>query len=69
LCSTVIIILIKQSAQSLVFELVDTLTSSAQNLVHMICESIACRLPGLSDKSRRQVINPDLYVLRQFIIG
>lgn len=42
------------------FELVDTLTSSAQNVVHMVCESVSCRLPSLSDKGRRQVVNPNL---------
>ncbi|KAI0031253.1 Dopey, N-terminal-domain-containing protein [Vararia minispora EC-137] len=42
------------------FELVDALTSSAQNLVHMVCESVAQRLPGLSEKARRQVVNPNL---------
>ncbi|KAI0323044.1 Dopey, N-terminal-domain-containing protein [Amylostereum chailletii] len=42
------------------FELVDALTASAQNVVHMVCESIGCRMPGLSDKSRKQVVNPNL---------
>ncbi|KAF8079121.1 Dopey, N-terminal-domain-containing protein [Lyophyllum atratum] len=42
------------------FELVDVLVSSAQNAVHMICESISCRISGLSEKSRKQAINPNL---------
>ena len=44
------------------FELVDTLAASAHNVVHMICESISCRVSGLSDRNRKQVINPNLYV-------
>lgn len=28
----------------------------------MICESISCRVTGLSDRNRKQVINPNLYV-------
>ncbi|KAF5384809.1 hypothetical protein D9615_001099 [Tricholomella constricta] len=42
------------------FELIDVLVSSAQNAVHMICESISCRISGLSEKSRKQAINPNL---------
>ncbi|KAI0307632.1 Dopey, N-terminal-domain-containing protein [Multifurca ochricompacta] len=42
------------------FELVDALAASAHNVVHMICESISCRVNGLSDRNRRQVINPNL---------
>ncbi|KAF8665364.1 hypothetical protein AX16_000383 [Volvariella volvacea WC 439] len=42
------------------FELVDLLMASAQNAVHMMCESISFRMTGVSEKSRRQVINPDL---------
>ncbi|KAJ3739812.1 Dopey, N-terminal-domain-containing protein [Lentinula detonsa] len=41
------------------FELVDVLVSSAQNVVHMICESISLRLPSTSEK-RKQSINPGL---------
>ncbi|KAJ3774387.1 Dopey, N-terminal-domain-containing protein [Lentinula raphanica] len=41
------------------FELVDVLVSSAQNVVHMICESISLRLSSTSEK-RRQSMNPDL---------
>jgi hypothetical protein len=47
------------------FELVDTLAASAHNVVHMICESISCRASGLSDRNRKQVINPNLYVSTQ----
>lgn len=42
------------------FELVDALATSAHNVVHMICESISCRISGLSDRNRKQVINPNL---------
>ncbi|KAH8991959.1 Dopey, N-terminal-domain-containing protein [Lactarius akahatsu] len=42
------------------FELVDALAASAHNVVHMICESISCRISGLSDRNRKQVINPNL---------
>ena len=48
--------------QAAAFELIDALTSSAHTVVHMISESISCRIPGLSDKSRKQVINPNLSV-------
>lgn len=54
----------ERSATSLsvapVFELVDALAASAHNVVHMICESISCRVSGLSDRNRKQVINPNL---------
>jgi hypothetical protein len=49
--------------QAAAFELIDALTSSAHTVVHMISESISCRIPGLSDKSRKQVINPNLSVM------
>ncbi|KAF7302659.1 Dopey-N domain-containing protein [Mycena chlorophos] len=42
------------------FELVDVLIASAQSAVHMICESITCRVSGISEKSKKQAINPDL---------
>ncbi|KAG6817586.1 hypothetical protein H0H87_006963 [Tephrocybe sp. NHM501043] len=42
------------------FELVDVLVSSAQNAVHMICESISSRISGISEKSRKQALNPNL---------
>jgi hypothetical protein len=45
------------------FELVDALAASAHNVVHMICESISCRANGLPDRNRKEVINPNLYVL------
>ena len=38
------------------FELVDVLIASAQNIVHMICERITCRISG----SRKRVVNPNL---------
>ncbi|ETW86774.1 hypothetical protein HETIRDRAFT_30556 [Heterobasidion irregulare TC 32-1] len=46
------------------FELVDALTSSAQSVVHMVCESISCRVPGLTERGRKQVVNPDLNLFR-----
>ncbi|KAJ3572176.1 hypothetical protein NP233_g3254 [Leucocoprinus birnbaumii] len=42
------------------FELVDVLVSNAQNAVHMTCESIWCRISGISEKSKKQAINPNL---------
>ena len=45
------------------FELIDVLISNAQNVVHLICESITCRISGTSEKSKRQAINPNLCVL------
>lgn len=44
------------------FELVDVLIASAQSAVHMICESITCRISGVSEKTKKQAINPDLLV-------
>ncbi|KAJ7742186.1 Dopey, N-terminal-domain-containing protein [Mycena olivaceomarginata] len=51
------------------FELVDVLIASAQSAVHMICESITCRISGVSEKTKKQAINPDLTdaVLFQFL--
>jgi hypothetical protein len=45
------------------FELVDVLIANAQNVVHVICESITCRVSGTSEKSKRQAINPNLCVV------
>ncbi|KNZ76347.1 Protein dopey [Termitomyces sp. J132] len=42
------------------FELVDVLVASAQNAVHMICESISCRISGINERNRKQAINPHL---------
>lgn len=39
------------------FELVDVLIANVQNAVHLICDSVSCRI---SSSSRKQVINPDL---------
>ncbi|TFY81819.1 hypothetical protein EWM64_g2190 [Hericium alpestre] len=52
----------KEGTPSAAFELVDALTSSAQNVVLMTCESISIRVAGLSlaDKSRKHAINPDV---------
>ena len=38
------------------FELVDVLISSAQNAVHMICESITCRISGI----KKRAVNSNL---------
>ncbi|KAG7099897.1 hypothetical protein E1B28_001698 [Marasmius oreades] len=50
------------------FELVDVLIASAQNAVHMICESISLRSTGISER-KRQMVNPDLsdLVLLKFL--
>ncbi|TFK70447.1 hypothetical protein BDN72DRAFT_887964 [Pluteus cervinus] len=42
------------------FELIDVLMASAQNAIHMLCESISQRMSGPSEKAKRQVINPEL---------
>lgn len=47
---------------SAAFEIVDHLASSAQNVVHMICESISSRTPGLSDRTKKQAATPNLWV-------
>jgi hypothetical protein len=44
-------------------ELVDVLTSTAQKVVHLLCESIACRLPVVPDKHRKPISNTNLCVL------
>ncbi|OBZ78644.1 Protein dopey-1 [Grifola frondosa] len=46
--------LLDGSSGTAAFDLVDILTSSAQNAVHMLCESIACRTPGLLERTKRQ---------------
>ncbi|EGO05284.1 hypothetical protein SERLA73DRAFT_82881 [Serpula lacrymans var. lacrymans S7.3] len=48
------------SSNSSVFELVDLLIANVQVTVHMICDSILCRVPNALDKTRKQVINPNL---------
>ncbi|KAA1471434.1 hypothetical protein DENSPDRAFT_893964 [Dentipellis sp. KUC8613] len=50
----------KENTPLTAFELVDALTSSAQNVVHMVCESISSRMLGFPDKSRRHAINPNV---------
>ncbi|KAF9056037.1 Dopey, N-terminal-domain-containing protein [Panaeolus papilionaceus] len=42
------------------FELVDVLVANAQNAVHMVCESIAFRILGSSERSRKQATNSNL---------
>ncbi|KAH8110602.1 Dopey, N-terminal-domain-containing protein [Phellopilus nigrolimitatus] len=43
------------------FDIVDFLTASAQNVVHMVCESISWRIsPTAGERSRKQVLNPEL---------
>ncbi|KAF9225321.1 hypothetical protein BS17DRAFT_872565 [Gyrodon lividus] len=44
-------------AENAAFELVDVLIASAHSAVHMICESIAIRSSGGSEKSRKYVNN------------
>ncbi|GBE77521.1 hypothetical protein SCP_0103960 [Sparassis crispa] len=46
--------------ESAVFEIVDILTSSAQNVVHMVCECILSRMPGLSERTKKQIAIPSL---------
>ncbi|KAF8588312.1 hypothetical protein K439DRAFT_1629769 [Ramaria rubella] len=41
------------------FEIVDALTSSAQTVVHMLCESISYRVTA-SDKAKKTAVNPNL---------
>ncbi|KAI0660570.1 Dopey, N-terminal-domain-containing protein [Cubamyces menziesii] len=48
------------------YDLVDVLTASAQNAVHMLCESISCRTPGLSERTRKTVVFPDLLDMTLF---
>jgi len=38
--------------------------ANTQNTVHMTCESIWCRISGISEKSKKQAINPNLWVVR-----
>ncbi|KAI9057020.1 hypothetical protein FKP32DRAFT_1598504 [Trametes sanguinea] len=45
---------------STAYDLVDVLTASAQNAVHMLCESISCRTPGLLERTRKSVALPEL---------
>ncbi|RDX51932.1 hypothetical protein OH76DRAFT_1400831 [Lentinus brumalis] len=51
---------------SAAYDLVDVLTSSAQNAVHMLCESISCRIPGLSERTKKVVAFPDLVDMTLF---
>lgn len=54
----------KQKSEQVSFDIVDFLTSSAQNVVHMVCESISLRISP-SNERRKQVLNPELYVCSQ----
>jgi len=49
-----------ESESTSVFELVDALTSSAQAVVHMLCESIYLRLSTIPDKHRKPISNTTL---------
>ncbi|KAI0639909.1 Dopey, N-terminal-domain-containing protein [Trametes polyzona] len=42
------------------YDLVDVLTASAQNAVHMLCESISCRTPGLLERTKKTIALADL---------
>ncbi|KAF9524082.1 Dopey, N-terminal-domain-containing protein [Crepidotus variabilis] len=48
------------SSPDAVFELVDLLMSNAQNVVHMLCESISNRIISSTDKSKKQTLNQNL---------
>ncbi|KDQ31322.1 hypothetical protein PLEOSDRAFT_1102291 [Pleurotus ostreatus PC15] len=58
----------KQSTAA-AFELIDALLSSAQTAVHMVCESISMRMSGVTERSKKQAINPNLSdtILFQFL--
>ncbi|KAF9786711.1 Dopey, N-terminal-domain-containing protein [Thelephora terrestris] len=49
-----------ESDSTSVFELVDALTSSAQAVVHMLCESIYLRLSTTPDKHKKPISNTTL---------
>ncbi|PCH34091.1 hypothetical protein WOLCODRAFT_61246 [Wolfiporia cocos MD-104 SS10] len=51
---------------STAFEIVDILASSAQNVVHMLCENISSRVPGLPEKAKRPPVAPGLTDLALF---
>ncbi|KAH9920216.1 Dopey, N-terminal-domain-containing protein [Epithele typhae] len=51
---------------STAYDLVDTLTASAQNAVHMLCESISCRIPGLSERTKKAVAFAELHDMTLF---
>ncbi len=54
--SMALIVLFLQDTDSAAFELTDVLTSSAQNVVHMVCESISIRIPGMPERTRKHGI-------------
>ncbi|KAI8981167.1 Dopey, N-terminal-domain-containing protein [Trametes punicea] len=45
---------------SAAYDLVDILTASAQNAVHMLCESISSRTPGLLERMKKSAVLPYL---------
>ena len=45
------------------FELVDVLIANAAHAVHMLCESISCRISSAPEKNKKQTINPNLWVI------
>ncbi|KAI0361079.1 hypothetical protein OH77DRAFT_1391372 [Trametes cingulata] len=51
---------------SAAYDLVDVLTASAQNAVHMLCESISCRTPGLSERTKKAIAFHDLLDMTLF---
>ncbi|RPD65070.1 hypothetical protein L227DRAFT_519769 [Lentinus tigrinus ALCF2SS1-6] len=51
---------------SAAYDLVDVLTSSAQSAVHMLCESISCRTPGLSERTKKVAALADLLDMTLF---
>ncbi|KAI6154002.1 Dopey, N-terminal-domain-containing protein [Pisolithus tinctorius] len=44
-----------KQAEDATFELVDTLIASAHSAVHMVCESVGARTPGLAGGSRKYI--------------
>ncbi|CAL1694342.1 unnamed protein product [Somion occarium] len=56
----------KPEDEAATFELVDVLTSSAHNVVHMLCESITIRVQAPQERTRRQLANSQLSDLTLF---
>ncbi|EJC98757.1 uncharacterized protein FOMMEDRAFT_170958 [Fomitiporia mediterranea MF3/22] len=51
----------KDKLGQVAFDIVDFLTASAQNVVHIVCESISWRInPTAGERTRKQVLNPEL---------
>ncbi|EJU02805.1 hypothetical protein DACRYDRAFT_94483 [Dacryopinax primogenitus] len=50
----------RDTINSITFEMVDSLTSSAQTVVHMVCESALARTPVQADRPKKYAMNPYL---------